>query len=108
MRFLVDAQLPPALTRWLKEKGHDADHVGDLHLIDAEDPEIWQRARSMGAAIITKDADFSVRTVTSSGPAVIWIRTGNTTNRALLSQLESFWPEIEAALQRGEKLIEVI
>jgi predicted nuclease of predicted toxin-antitoxin system len=32
MRFLVDAQLPPALARWLAEKGHDARHVADVGL----------------------------------------------------------------------------
>jgi predicted nuclease of predicted toxin-antitoxin system len=27
MRFLIDAQLPPALARWLAERGHEAVHV---------------------------------------------------------------------------------
>lgn len=30
MRFLVDAQLPPALARWLAAQGHEAEHVGDI------------------------------------------------------------------------------
>jgi predicted nuclease of predicted toxin-antitoxin system len=30
MRFLVDAQLPPALAQWLASHGHDAMHVTDL------------------------------------------------------------------------------
>jgi len=29
MRFLVDAQLPPALAQWLKERGHDATAARD-------------------------------------------------------------------------------
>ena len=32
MRFLVDAQLPPALARWLGEKGFAATAVRDLGL----------------------------------------------------------------------------
>ena len=32
MRFIIDAQLPPALARWLSERGHDAEHVADQHL----------------------------------------------------------------------------
>jgi predicted nuclease of predicted toxin-antitoxin system len=108
MRFLVDAQLPPALAHWLEAKGHTAAHVADVHLLDADDAAIWEYARSAGSAIVTKDADFSVRTVTSpAGPAIVWIRIGNATNRALLDQLESLWPEVEEALQRGERLIEV-
>jgi len=27
MRFLVDAQLPPALARWLAAQGHEAEHA---------------------------------------------------------------------------------
>ncbi|MGK6317981.1 DUF5615 family PIN-like protein [Sphingomonas sp. DT-204] len=27
MRFLIDAQLPPALCGWLRERGHEAIHV---------------------------------------------------------------------------------
>ena len=30
MRFLVDAQLPPALARWLAAQGHETAHIGDL------------------------------------------------------------------------------
>ena len=30
MRFLVDAQLPRRLARWLQDKGHDALHTRDL------------------------------------------------------------------------------
>jgi predicted nuclease of predicted toxin-antitoxin system len=41
MRFLVDAQLPPALANWLAAQGHDAAHVADLDhaLDDAENEE---------------------------------------------------------------------
>jgi hypothetical protein len=44
MRFLVDAQLPPALGRWLAEAGHEAKHVEDVGLRDAEDSPIWRYA----------------------------------------------------------------
>ena len=27
MRFLIDAQLPPALCGWFEEQGHEAEHV---------------------------------------------------------------------------------
>jgi predicted nuclease of predicted toxin-antitoxin system len=30
MRFLVDAQQPPALARWLTAAGHPSEHVADL------------------------------------------------------------------------------
>jgi predicted nuclease of predicted toxin-antitoxin system len=41
MRFIVDAQLPPALARWLAAKGHEAEHVADLQMEAASDAAIW-------------------------------------------------------------------
>ena len=32
MRFIVDAQLPPALARWLTVKGPQAEHVADREM----------------------------------------------------------------------------
>jgi predicted nuclease of predicted toxin-antitoxin system len=37
MRFIVDAQLPPALARWLVRQGHEAEHVADRLLATAPD-----------------------------------------------------------------------
>jgi predicted nuclease of predicted toxin-antitoxin system len=44
MRFLVDAQLPPALARWLASQGHVAEHVADLGMADSLDQEVGDRA----------------------------------------------------------------
>jgi predicted nuclease of predicted toxin-antitoxin system len=41
VRFPVDAQLPPALARWLAEQGHAAEHVFDLGMAGADDKAIW-------------------------------------------------------------------
>src|SRR5204863_464754 len=61
MRFLVDAQLPPALARWLAANGHAAEHVADRQLEAASDAAIWDCALREAAAIITKDEDFALR-----------------------------------------------
>lgn len=58
MTFLVDAQLPPALARWLCQQGHTAAHVEDVGLREAEDIAIWNHALSSGVIIVTKDEDF--------------------------------------------------
>lgn len=58
MKFLVDAQLPPAVALWLREAGHDAWAVRDLGLRDAEDSTIWDHALNAGMAILTKDEVF--------------------------------------------------
>ena len=62
MNFLVDAQLPPGLARWLADQGHSAQHVNDVGLAGAEDSVIWNHALGVDAIIVTKDEDFAERT----------------------------------------------
>ena len=72
MRFLVDAQLPPALARWLADKGHEAAHVGDLGMQAASDAAIWDCAIASSSVVVTKDEDFAQRKVlVGNGPAVV-------------------------------------
>jgi predicted nuclease of predicted toxin-antitoxin system len=109
MRFLIDAQLPPALARWLVAGGHDAAHVADVGLAAAKDCAIWSYALDVGAAIISKDEDFAQRkALRDDGPPIVWIRLPNTRRRELLSWFEVALPVILEALARGEGLIEVI
>lgn len=109
MRFVVDAQLPPALARWLAAVGHEAEHVGDIGLGDAKDSAIWAYALATGAVIISKDEDFAQRkALGNGGPAIVWIRLPNTRRRELSVWFEAMLPEILEALERGESLIEVI
>jgi predicted nuclease of predicted toxin-antitoxin system len=108
MRFLVDAQLPPALARWLVAAGHEAEHVGDVGLGDARDQAIWVYAAGVGAVIVSKDEDFAQRNILqNAGPPVVWIRLPNTRRRELLVWFEAVLPAIIEALERGESLIEV-
>jgi predicted nuclease of predicted toxin-antitoxin system len=69
LRFLVDAQLPPALARRIEAFGHVAEHVSDCGLASAADRDIRAYAVNVGAVIITKDEDFVVRKMLESGPA---------------------------------------
>jgi predicted nuclease of predicted toxin-antitoxin system len=108
MRFLVDAQLPPALARWIASQGHMAEHVTDLRMTDASDRSIWQLAMQTKAVIVSKDADFvTLASVEEQGPPVIWIRLGNTRRRELLDWFSPLFPKILALLEQGERLIEI-
>jgi predicted nuclease of predicted toxin-antitoxin system len=109
MRFLVDAQLPPALARWLVAVGYEAEHVSDVGLGGARDDAIWSFALACGAVVVTKDEDFAQRkALEKDGPAIVWIRVRNSRKRELLRWFETMLPEIHAALNRGETLIEVV
>lgn len=87
---------------------YEAEHVSDLGLAGADDRLIWERAAGTGAVIVTKDEDFALRrTLEATGPAVVWLRLGNTRKAALLSWLGLLLPEVLTALERGETLVEV-
>jgi predicted nuclease of predicted toxin-antitoxin system len=108
VRFLVDAQLPPALARWLVEQGHEASHLVDHGLLESPDSLIWAEAERLGAVIVSKDEDFvHLCTLSPQGPSLVWVRVGNTTRRDLLTWFAQLLPTIEQALAAGERLVEV-
>jgi predicted nuclease of predicted toxin-antitoxin system len=109
VRFLIYAQLPSALARFLADRGLPATHVRDVGLQSASDRTIWAYAMETGSALITKDEDFvTLRALSSApAPAVIWIRIGNSTTRHLIARLNGTLPGILAALSRGETVIQV-
>lgn len=108
MRFLVDAQLPAALARWIDARGFRAEHVLDCGLLEAADEAIWAHAVQIDAVIVTKDEDFAIRqTVIGAGPAIVWVRLGNCRKAALLQAFESAMPGIVRALEAGERRVDV-
>jgi predicted nuclease of predicted toxin-antitoxin system len=109
VKFLIDAQLPPALAGWLREAGHEASHVEDAGLRDAEDGAIWAHALKTGAIIVTKNEDFAARSIrTESAPMIVWLRVGNTTNPVLRLWLEARLVGIVQLAGQQHRLIEVI
>ncbi|MGD0763990.1 MAG: DUF5615 family PIN-like protein [Roseiarcus sp.] len=109
MRFLVDAQLPPALARRLAEHGHGAEHVADRRLAAASDAQIWDFALQRAAVIGAKDEDFAQRkALVENGPRLVWIRIPNARRREPLAWFDAASPDLLSALERGESLIELI
>ena len=80
----------------------------EIALVKASDPDIWEHARRQNAIIISKDEDFVDRWLLDQAPvALIWIRRGNCSNRALLVWLEPLWLDTLKRLEQGERLIEL-
>ena len=107
MRFLVDAQLPPALARCLAELGHTAEHVFDIGMQQASDRVIWKKALETGAVIVTKDEDFIQLGLGIAGPPVVWLRLGNLGRIALLDRIGKTIPQIVKAIESGESVVEI-
>ena len=109
MLFLVDAQLPPSLAEALRQAGCQAVHVIDLGLLAAADQQIWDEAISRSAVLVTKDRDFSLRRAArNDGPAILWVRVGNISNRKLIDLVLSALPTITDAIERGEEVVEFV
>jgi predicted nuclease of predicted toxin-antitoxin system len=106
MKFLVDAQLPPGLCRWLRERGHEAEHVFDIGLGAAPDAEFARRAAETGAVLVSKDEDF-VALARAGDMRLVRLRCGNATNRALATWLDERWERVERGLGEGERLVEL-
>jgi len=108
MRFLIDAQLPPALARWLSTQGHRADHVFDLGLGGASDEVIWDHAFESAQVIVSKDDDFAIRrTLVDAGPPIVWVRFGNASRTETIARFERVLPAVLEALDQGEVLVEM-
>ena len=108
MKFLVDNQLPGALTRFLVAKGVECKHVLELDLAGATDAEIWTYASRHGFVVISKDEDFFYLANSAESKAqLVWIRLGNCRTKALVAALDHLWPKLEIALKAGDRVIEL-
>lgn len=107
LSFVVDANLPERLARWLRSQGFSAVHVHALGTIGTEDESILAYTGRIGAIAISKDKDFRNQ-VNENGPArLIWVRWGNTSRKILIQRFSEELPEIVTAFENGEWLVEL-
>lgn len=104
MRFVVDAQLPKRIARWLAAQGHDAVHTLDLPSGNrASDGEIIDLACGEDRIVVTKDADFVSSHLIQQRPRkLLLISTGNIGNAALLTILEKNLSAVESVLEDAD------
>ena len=78
MRFVVDNQLPPRLSKFLEEAGHDSVHVAMVGMDTADDRALWAWARREDRVVVSKDEDllFLANRPGDTG-RLIWVRLGN-------------------------------
>ena len=69
---------------------------------------IVHAAKTAGAVVMTRDADFIVLLDRfGPPPQVVWLRSGNTSNANLRDVLNRRWAATAAFLESGEALVEI-
>jgi predicted nuclease of predicted toxin-antitoxin system len=108
VNFLVDNQLPAALSRFLTAHGHPSQHVLDVALDEANDSPVWDYAKTHGLIVISKDEDFFhlAQRANETGK-LLWVRLGNCRNEILLAGFQTELPNIEQAFAEGQRIVEL-
>lgn len=109
MTIWIDAQLSPAIAKWIAENFPvTAVALREIGLRDASDRQIFSAAQQAGTVVMTKDSDF-VELINRLGspPQVIWLTCGNTSNVRLKQILSTTLLQAIQLLQAGEPLVEI-
>ena len=103
MKFIVDAQLPKSLARFLSERGFDAVHTLDLPGKNVtDDNEINRVSQTEERVVISKDSDFYDSYTAHKEPyKLLYLTTGNIRNRDLLNLFDKNLLLIVRTLQNG-------
>jgi predicted nuclease of predicted toxin-antitoxin system len=104
VKFLVDAQLPARLARFLSSAGNDVLHTTQLPDGNrTTDGRIAELADNEDRVVVTKDRDFRDSHLLSWSPRrLLLVATGNITNTALLSLFEAHLDAILTALEEAD------
>lgn len=100
--YILDENLPSTVPLWNNKKFIHVLQISDIF----SDTDIWQYAITNNLIIITKDADFYNRYLSSAkSPKVIWFRTGNLKKKAFYQFVERVWHETEIMVQSSSFVI---
>ena len=101
MRFVIDNALSPQLASELSVAGHDAIHVRDVGLAQADDETIMRFAAGDGRVVVSADTDFGALAALYAArlPSIILFRRGSPRRpeiqaRLLLANLAGIEPDL--------------
>ena len=97
MKLLFDQNLSHRLVALFSAEFPGSQHVRNVGLAKAPDPDVWIYSKANGFAITSKDTDFEQRSLLyGHPPKVIWIRLGNCSTAAVANLLQSKFNEVRA------------
>ncbi|MCU0419816.1 MAG: DUF5615 family PIN-like protein [Cyclobacteriaceae bacterium] len=109
MRFLLDAQLPPVLSKVLCGLGHDCRHITDWS--DGEkwhDKYVSEQADREKRLLVTKDLDFYHRHMAFGSPRIRWLLTTGNGKKSVLCHLFRKHPEQLQQAFESSALVELL
>jgi predicted nuclease of predicted toxin-antitoxin system len=106
VNFIVDAQLPKALSDFLNEKGLNSIHTLEFpERNKTKDSQISKIANKENRILISKDMDFLESFMIKKEPRkLIIVRTGNITNKHLIKIFEENLETILKMIARSNLL----
>jgi predicted nuclease of predicted toxin-antitoxin system len=109
VRLLLDHNIPPQASDWLKDFDVNCLHVRDASLKAASDRRIWEFARLDDRVILAKDGDFAALAKTNTPERVrpVWLRVGNLRNKDFEPWLIAKWSLARELLDNGHSIIEL-
>lgn len=110
MKYIIDAQLPRSLAKWMVENDYEAVHTLDLpDKNNTSDSEIIRIASLDDVSIVvSKDKDFPEQRIIRGLPKkLLWVTTGNIKNNQLLKIFESEFEKINSLFEEGFLFVEL-
>lgn len=110
MRYIIDAQLPRSLAKWMLKNNYEAIHTLDLpDQNDTKDSEIIRIASLDDVSVVvSKDRDFPEQRIIRGVPEkLLWVTTGNIKNSQLLKMFEEEFLKIDKLFNDGNSFIEL-
>jgi predicted nuclease of predicted toxin-antitoxin system len=89
MKLLFDQNISFRAPKKVEKLFQGCKHVSDVGLLNCEDPQIWEYAKSYDYSIVTFDSDFyDMSLINGCPPKIIWLRSGNLSTLELIQLLE--------------------
>lgn len=107
MKFLLDQNISPKVTRYLRNAGHDVVDTRELKLYDADDDMLWELAINEKRFFITFDLDFSDlrKYPPASESGTLVFRTRRTTSKTVSRLMKTILQKYPEEQLRGKLLI---
>ena len=104
MKLLFDQNISFRVVNQLRAVLSESVGVGEVGLLNADDFQIWEYARQHGFSVVTFDRDIpDIGAVRGFPPKIIWLRTGNLTNRAIVALFNERMGEFAEFVANGRK-----